>query len=169
MNYLDASKGPFRPAAAAFALAAFSAWGASTALASDPPEPERIAFGQIGIAAGQSVQLNVVHPGLNAPPEPESPVAVHLTILDSHGNTLASSVERLLPGGSVSLTLNRDTLPARTGNRMSLRGLVSFQAPPEPERQGRTRLVSTLEVIDNVTGRTSFVLQAPPEPDKAQR
>lgn len=168
MNHLDTSRRPVRLATVAFALVSLSAWGASSALAAQPPEPGRIAFGQIGIVAGQSVQLNVVHTGLIDPPEPDKPIVVELKLLDANGNTLASSVERVLPGHSASLTFQGPPQPDRTG-RVSLRGLVSFSDPPEPERQGRARLVSTLEVFDNVTGRTSFVLADPPDPDRAQR
>ena len=47
----------------AFAVV-LSAGAVGTALAVDPPEGDRIAFGQVGIAFGQSVELSVVNVGL---------------------------------------------------------------------------------------------------------
>ncbi len=151
----------------AFAVV-LSAGAAGTAVALDPPEPERIAFGQVGIAFGQSIELTVVNVGLVQPPEPEAP-AMELLILDQGGNVIARSIEKVAAGQSVTLKFNGDTL-RRSGNfsRVHLRALVRFSDPPDPELPA-PRIVGSLEVVDNFSGRTSFGFVTPPEPDRQLR
>ncbi len=120
------------PVVVAFALATTAV---GTAFAIDPPEPDRIAFGQVGIAFGQSVELSVVNVGRSDPPEPDAP-AMELLILDQGGNILARSIEKVAAGQSVTLR---------------------FIDPPEPERPA-ARIVTNFEVFDNFTGRTSFAI-----------
>ena len=43
--------------------------------------PDRIVFGQLGIAFGQSLELSVVNVGLQGPPEPDAP-AMELQIIE---------------------------------------------------------------------------------------
>ena len=165
---MDSRHTPLRrlaPIVLAFVLAAGAA---GTAVAVQPPEPDRIAFGQVGIAFGQSVEVTVVNVGRNAPPEPEAP-AMELLILDQGGNILARSIEKVAPGQSVTLKFNGDTMRrAFSLNRMHLRALVRFNAPPEPDAPA-PRIVASFEVVDNFTGRTSFAFVNPPEPESQLR
>ena len=120
-----------------------SAGAVGTAFATAPPDPDRIAFGQVGIAFG--------------------------LILDQGGNILARSIEKVAPGQSVTLKFNGDTMRrAFSLNRMHLRALVRFSSPPEPEAPV-PRIVASFEVVDNFTGRTSFAIVNPPEPESQLR
>jgi len=155
----------FLPVAFAVVL---SAGAAGTALAIDPPEPDRIAFGQVGIAFGQSVELTVVNIGRVDPPEPEAP-AMELLILDQGGNVIARSIQKVAPGHSATLRFNGDTMRrAPSLNRLHLRALARFSDPTDPEAPA-PRIVGSLEVVDNFTGRTSFAFQAPPDPERQLR
>ena len=140
--------------------------GAAPAFAAAPPEPDRIAFGLVGIAFGQAIQVSVANTRLGQPPDPEAPpIAVEIVFLDGDGSVFKRSVQTVATGHSATLTLARGELSPR-GGRAMVRALVRFSEPPEPEAIGRAIPVSaTLEVIDVVTGRTSFALAAPPEPE----
>lgn len=127
------------------------------------------AFGLVALAPGQAMVLNVVNAGLvappdpdrvrrNAPPEPE--LVAEIAFLNGDGSVFQSSIVRIPSGGSISIPIAREQLSARTP-RAALRAQVRFTNPPEPER-----ILSTLEVIDVASGRTSFVLVSPPEPDR---
>jgi hypothetical protein len=156
--------------ALAAVILAWSAWGTHRTSAAQPPEPEFQAFGPFGIAVGQTAQINVVNPGLAQPPDPDRPVTVDVSFVDSGGSVQKQTTVDLAPGQSTMMSLNGDDL-LRGSGRVQLRALVRFNQPPEPDRGGggnQSRLpaiVSSVEVIDNATSRTSFVLQQPPEPD----
>ena len=93
---------------------------------------------------------------------------MELLILDQGGNVIARSIEKVAPGQSVTLRFNGDTMRRAPGlNRLHLRALVRFVDPPEGDRPAR--IVGSLEVVDNFTGRTSFAFQGPPDPDKQLR
>ncbi len=153
------------PALAALACALLI-FGAVPAFAAQPPEPDRIAFGLVGIAFGQAVQVSVANTRLSEPPEPEAPpIAAEIVFLDGDGSVFKRSVQTVATGHSATLTLARGELSPR-GGRAMVRALVRFGQPPDPDAIGRALPVAaTLEVVDVVTGRTSFALQAPPEPD----
>ena len=140
--------------------------GAAPAFAAAPPEPERMAFGLVGIAFGQAIQVSVANTRLQAPPEPEAPpIAVEIVFLDGDGSVFKRSVQTIATGQSATLTLARGELSPR-GGRAMVRALVRFAQPPDPDAIGRAiPVAATLEVVDVLTGRTSFALQAPPEPD----
>ena len=127
------------------------------------------AFGLVGLAPGQAMVLNVVNGGLIAPPDPdrtrrsdppEGDLVAEIAFLNGDGSVFQSSIVRIPAHGSVSIPIAREQLSARTP-RASLRAQVRFSNPPEPDR-----ILSTLEVIDVASGRTSFVLTAPPEPER---
>jgi hypothetical protein len=99
------------------------------------------------------------------------PVSVEMTLVDSEGIVLARRTAVLLPSESASLSINRNSLDRR-GNRVSLRALVVI-TPPDPMQPPDPMLppdpmqplaISSLEVFDNLTGRTSVVVVHPPDP-----
>jgi hypothetical protein len=103
------------------------------------------AFGMIGITSGQRVRLNAVPVGL------QNELAIELMILDGSGNVLARDVERVAPGHAISL--EQPFLPVRSGNRLPVRALIRW-----PGQLGQDEyVVSTLEVVDDATGRTVLV------------
>jgi len=155
------------------AAAIWTAGGARRAAAHPPPTGDRQVFGLLGITSGQTARLNAFNP----PPEPDQPppigdmpIQVEMTIFDGEGNVLAHSLARLGPGHSSSLSVDRDMLPP-VGSRVDLAALVKVSPPPEGDHPADQRrrtsppVVSTLEVIENATSRTSFVLQPPPTGD----
>lgn len=149
-----------RLASVAFAVM-LSVGTAGAAIASEVPEPDRIAFGQVGIAFGQSVELTIVNAGPQIPAGAFVPTS-DLQILDQNGNVLARLVQQVAPGQSATLKLNGDTI-RRVSNRLHLRGLVEpCIFPPDASMTTAMQMIATFEVVDNIIGRTAFVLQSAP-------
>jgi hypothetical protein len=116
-------------------------------------------FGMVGIADGQSARINAVsvgNPDLIGNPDlfrghglPPGPCRVEFVFLDDAGRPIASSTETLAPGQSASLDL-----PAlRTTGRAQIRATVLVQPGP-----CRSAVVTTMEVIDGATGRTTLLM-----------
>jgi hypothetical protein len=149
-------------------ILAWSVWGTHRTSANQPPEPEVQAFGPFGVTAGQTAQINVVNTGLQQPPDPDRPLTVDVSFVDADGSVRKQRTVDLASGQSTMLSLNGDDFLRGSGG-IQLHALGRFNQPPEPDRSGgrdQSRLpaiVSSVEVIDNATSRTSFVL--PPEPD----
>lgn len=126
-------------------------------------------FGMVGITRGQTARLNVVNVGDvpqglcrssdDVPPGP-CRTQVDLVFFDNAGRQLSRTTETLAPGHSAFLDLNGDTLE-RQGNRAEIRAAV-LVPPPDPDRNSRAVLVATLEVFNNETGRTLFIVPATP-------
>jgi len=133
-------------------------WNATRVKAFNP-QPDPPAFAMLGITHGQTARLNVVDT-MDVPPGPCR--EVELMFLDSVGNIRRRSVQCLMSGHAAFLDLNGDFLEM-TGNRAQIRAKVHLINPTEGTM---TNFVATIEVFDNETGRTSFVLVPPPEPDK---
>jgi hypothetical protein len=130
-------------------------------------------FGLAGIAREQTARLNVINLHPPEPGLPSSPCAVALSFLDENGETFqdrdgipVATSAALLPGQSAFLELSSaDAFGESTALRKQFRALVERSpgppdVPPNPFCSG---IVSTLEVYDNLTGRTT-VLYYPPNP-----
>lgn len=120
-------------------------------------------FPMVGIASGQSARINV----LNGAPTASNPTScnVSLQYMDVNGNLLKQlPTVNLLPGTATSLDLSWDELPG--GNlRVEIRAVLIFgysggANPPAGilQQSACNNLVPSLEVYDNTTGRTSFIL-----------
>ena len=126
-------------------------WFTMHAKAQGAPTSEYYAYPMLGIARGQTARLNVVTVGI------EKEMLMELSFLDSQGRTLARSVERAIPGRAVSLALHFASVPRPVGdqvggdaNRVAIRALVRLT-----DRVGHGGyILNSLEVIDDVTGRT---------------
>jgi hypothetical protein len=127
-------------------------------------------FGMIGLGRGQTARLNVVN--LRSVPalEPATdqvitlvPCTVRLRFLDQRGNTIARSVEHILPGNGAFLDLPfHEAIPRGfEGKRIEIRAIVRALSPPEDERRSCATL-STLEIFDSETGRTSTIYPESP-------
>ena len=103
-------------------------------------------LGMIGITRSQTARLNAVNFGSN------THVSVDLMFLDTQGNVLLRSTQMLMPGHSAFLDLNGISTDF-PGLRAEIRGLARFQLDGNTTNVG-----ATLEVFDNETGRTSFVI-----------
>ena len=136
--------------AVAIATTIWTLWAASRAVAG--PEPHLRTTGMVGIARGQTFQLNCLNLG-------SEPILVQFRILDSDGNPLAIMPCEVPPGQSVSPSLNRDDI-GREGKRLELRAEESTAR----ERDQRNLLI-TGEVFNNLDGRTTFGFIPPPDGD----
>ena len=125
-----------------------------------PPIGDRISFGMLGVARGQTARLNVTNAGET------HGITVHWRFLDSDGEVLRTQdgqpVQRTMtlePGHSAFLQINADDFIGRNEVRLNFRPLVIVQPPPVDGTQayppGPT--VPTLEVIDNATARTTLL------------
>lgn len=137
-------------------------------------------FGMIGLARGQTARLNVVNLRSVRAAEPTAdqavptseptahqlvtpvPCSVRLRFLDQRGNTIARSVESIMPGDGAFLDLPfHDAIPRGfEGNRFEIRAIVQVLRRPEDTRRCAT--ISTLEIFDSETGRTNVIYPEPP-------
>lgn len=109
-----------------------------------------------GLAVGQTARINVFNNG------EESGIIIY-SFLDSQGRVLAQS-ERVMapPGHIMSFDLDGDSIDRvrdRFG-RVQMRAVVTALGGPDTKN---SRV--SLEVFDNATGKTSFVIIPPPDPE----
>ena len=112
--------------------------------------------GLVGISTGETASINFVNLDRRG-------VVARLFFFDEDGRVLKSEEHRVGAGHSAVLLLPYSELPGRAG-RAHVRALVRLSDP--------ARGLSTLEVFDEATGRTSFGLLLPynvggfdPQPD----
>src|SRR5262249_46802657 len=123
------------------------------------PQPDPPGYGMIGVAAGQTMRLNVSNVELPVTRGfPPGPCRVELTFLDSSGGELVPAVmKELPPGQSAHIDLNADML-TRTGSlRMEVRPSLKFlSTSPTPGNSGFPPgpCVTSVEIIDNTSGKT---------------
>ena len=151
-------------------ILAWPAWSARHKAAADAPDARLQVFGSFGITPGQTAQINVLvpppigdMPGALPPPTGDRPISVGIFFVDGDGSVRKETMVDLVPGGSAALSLNGDDV-ARSG-RIQLHALVQFSQPSSGDPGTARGVVSTVEVIDNATSRTSFVLVPPPVGD----
>ncbi len=167
-----------RPLALMLVFAAFAA-----AQGPQPPQPtafnQTLTFGIVGVATGQTARVSVlnlgvqpflgarVEPGTMPAPMPVAvqPCQVQVQFLDSQGNGIGqpTTPPALDPGKSASADLAG---PGGTAQRTQFRAVIRTMVPtpaagaPMPFRPS-CNIVATLEVFDNSTGATRFVLENP--------
>ena len=126
-----------------------------------PPGPiDSFAFGAVGLVAGQTARLNV---SILSPAPPTDPTAVEIRFLDSNGAIIKQTIVQLAPGQTPFADNSMaDIAPGAVGGRMQIRAEVQVSIPPGPTETPTGMLISTLEVFDNATGKTSFLY--PPNP-----
>jgi hypothetical protein len=139
------------------------------------PLPTIAAFTQtqssamVGITAGQTARLSALNPVVPVPLATPATCPAHVAFLDEHGNLLKSADIKVDAGKSVSIDLNRDTDTSTSAARLQIRAVLTFMPPtPVTPASGATytfvsfiatcRLVPTLEIFDNATSKTQFVL-----------
>jgi hypothetical protein len=101
-----------------------------------------LAYGMIGIASGQTLRVSTVSVNVG------HDVPVELLFLDSQGNVLAHSADKLLPGHAIFLDYR---FPGTSsGNRVQVRALVRWTTDLGTDGY----VIPAVEVIDDGTGRT---------------
>ena len=119
----------------------------------------RRAFGAVGIVSGQTARVNVTS---LSPAAPSDPTAVEIRFLDSNGGVIRQTTVTLAPGQSALFDFSlADVTPAAASSRMQIRAEVEVTVPPVSGETPSSALVSTLEVFDNATGKSSFLYCCP--------
>ncbi|HEY0461437.1 MAG TPA: hypothetical protein VGC97_20040 [Pyrinomonadaceae bacterium] len=135
-----------------------------------PRVGDRVSFGMVGIAAGQTLRVsvsNIIMPNdVGFPPGPTRAV---ITFRNANGNLIrnrsgevirrAVDLER---GETTFLDLNYDEFPPGP-TRLQSRAVIVVTPPPigdstEQPPPVNDRIVSTVEVINNRDGRTQFAV-----------
>ena len=109
---------------------------------------EFLAFGVFGITGGQTARLHAVPVGV------ASAQLVELMFFDRNGNLLAQSTERLLPGQAASLDF------APVGVEISRKEIYAVMRFVNG-RPRRGYVIPTVEVIDDFTRKTIFMIADP--------
>jgi hypothetical protein len=132
-------------------------------VAPNMPVTDTRTSGAVGIAQGQTARFNVLRPNETA----TATCTAVLTYFDGMGNQLKTSTITVAPGTLGYLDLFSDTdLALGTDQRKQIRVTVAVpvEAPSSSSSSTTTksvpicRLIPTLEIFDEVTGRTSVVL-----------
>jgi hypothetical protein len=134
-----------------------AASGAAHAV-SPQPEPPKL-FGMVGLARGQTMRLNAVNVTGGPGDLPRSLTRVVLGFIDDQGHRLGEPVRAVLePGASTFAELSFDRLPAGVEAHRTVR---PFALSDREEALPLDPCRVTLEVIDDETGRTTLLVQAP--------
>ena len=112
--------------------------------------------GMIGITSNQTARINVVRDDPFFFDDPF--LRVELSFVDSDGNILAQKVYEVGAGKAAFLDLNGRDVVGSGLNRLQLRAVVKFVGTPDT--LPAENCIPTLEVIDNNTGETRFLLPA---------
>jgi hypothetical protein len=121
-----------------------------------------VGFALTGLARGQSVVLNAVNLGTGAYTQSSS-CTVTFQLLDTQGKVVSQTTVNLQPGQASSLEVNRDSLPGGL-RRIQVRGVLLYgysggaNPPAGILQQNDCNIVPSLEVYDDATGKTSFIL-----------
>lgn len=118
--------------------------------------------GMFGITQNQTARLSVanIDDGSFVPC-----IRVELSFVDSDGNILSQKVHEVESGKSAFLDLRGNEIAQSRSNRSQIRAIARFVGTPD------TRLymwLPTLEVFDNESGETRFLLPAVQKVQKVQ-
>ena len=126
------------------------------------PQPDPPRIGMVGIADGQTARLNLVN--VSAPDDLllPPPCRAQLQFLDADGNVLAQRRVVVAAGHAAFVDFRPSFAPTNIGDvlgpaRAEIRAAVDSAdgVVPPPCR-------ASLEIFDNVTGRTQIALYPPP-------
>ena len=124
------------------------------------PETDTRTSGAVGIAQGQTARFNVLRPDETATATTCTAV---LTYFDGAGAELKTSTVTVAPGTLGYLDLFTDTdLALALDQRKQIRVTVTVPVAPPSSPTAKAlpicRLIPTLEIFDELSGRTSVVL-----------
>jgi hypothetical protein len=127
-----------------------------------PSSQPGVSFAMIGVATGQSARVNALNLGSRLSTQ-DSSCSVTLQFLDTKGQVLKQTAVTLPSGKATSLDLSRDAVPGDEV-RAEIRAVLLFGysggASPGPDvlQQFDCNIVPSIEVYDNDTGKTNFIL-----------
>ena len=139
-----------------FTLAAFGLYAQTT---TTPPVQVTLTSGIVGVAEGQTAQLNALNPG-----DAGASCTGLLTFLDHSGTVLKSATVNVAPGTSQPLIIDSvKDLALVIDARKEIRATITI--PPVPPPTGSTtpvtpvcKLIGTLEIFNTLDGRTQVTL-----------
>jgi hypothetical protein len=112
----------------------------------------------IGLAQGQTAQLNLLNPGA---PAAGAICTAAVTYFDAGGAALKTSTVSVAPGTSSAVDLTDTELSIAVGARREIRAQFSIPAVLPPASTGNApmipascTLIPTLEIFDSASGRT---------------
>ena len=111
----------------------------------------RINFGIAGITRTQTMRINVADLS-DVPPGPCR--QVEMGFFDVHGNILRRSSQCVSAGQAVSFDLNGASIESSTIRR-AIRAAIRLDPPGD---SNAVNIVATVEVFDNETGKTAFLV-----------
>jgi hypothetical protein len=143
-----------------FALAAVGVYAQT---APNEPVQETRTTGMVGIAEGQTAQLNALNPGV-ASPLMGVPCSGLLTLLDDTGKVLKSKTVSVAPGTADHVDLDSVIdLALAVGTRREIRATITI--PPVLPPTGSStavapvcKLIGTLEIFNTIDGHTLVTL-----------
>jgi hypothetical protein len=153
----------------ALALSAFT-------LAAQVVTPTVQTTGVIGIADGETAQLNLLNPGIQPPTAAlEVVCTAAVSFVDSAGAVLKTMSLTIPPGQSMSASIRSLETPLSLllpGERREIRATITtpglIPVATSPTAVAGCNLIPTLEILDTMTGRTLVVLgrveTVPPAP-----
>jgi hypothetical protein len=118
-----------------------------------PGNPDEPVFGALGVAAGQRVRLNAVHPGRErgAPPDP---CRGDLSFVDETGARLAGVSFIATADRAASFEFDASSSTRTGAGRVSVRPVVSAVGNPDLMPSGSC--IYTVEVVNSATGATTL-------------
>jgi hypothetical protein len=142
-----------------FALAAVGAYAQTIT----PPVQVTRTSGVVGIAQGQTAQLNALNPGV-APPATGAICSGLLSFLGDDGKVLKTKAVNVAPGTSQPLVLDSVIdLALAVDARKEIRATIAVPGVPPPSGSTTAvtpvcKLIGTLEIFNTLDGRTQVTL-----------
>ncbi len=141
-------------------IAAGAVWGATSAGAAVNSAKTT---GMFGITRAQTARINLV----NLEDRAFVPcIRVEMVFIDDGGNILSQKVYEIDTGKSAFLDLRGNEIIGRGSNRANLRAEVRFVGTPDT--RAVDNCIPTIEIFDNESGETRFLLPAVQKVQKVQ-
>jgi hypothetical protein len=142
-----------------FALASLGLHAQTT---TTPPAQETRTTGMVGIAEGQTAQLNALNPEIGSTTAVCSGL---LTFLGDDGHVLKAKTVSVAPGTSQAIVLDsQKDLALTTPEHRQIRATLTIPPVPPPSTNAATavppvcKLIGTLEIFNTLDGRTLVTL-----------
>jgi hypothetical protein len=124
--------------------------------------------GMVGLAFGETAQLNLLNPGVAPPAATGAICTATVSFIDGAGTVLKTGTIVALPGKAAALTLvSGPEVAIVSGARHQIRATITTPAAILPPTAAGTpvittstacHLIPTLEILDTSSGRTQVVL-----------